>query len=106
MRHYISVDLKMHRYCLESMMLPTWFTTTSGMKHNDRFEVRVDGPNAPAPGRASLEMLGEVGVRQPLAEARQLARLGTLPGGSSRPWPWISRTNEELLVLQKVVDSE
>ena len=37
------------------------------------FEDRADGPNVSAPERAFLELLSEVGVQQPLAEARELA---------------------------------
>jgi hypothetical protein len=37
------------------------------------FNGQADGPNVSAPQRAFLELLSEVGVRQPLAEARELA---------------------------------
>lgn len=87
-RQYLSIDPKLHLYGLESAKLPGWFTDafpaeyhrkrlfesdSTGMKHVGPFEGCADGPNVSAPERAFLEMLSEVGVRQPLAEARELA---------------------------------
>ena len=40
--------------------------------HVAPFEDRADGPQVSAPERAMLELLSEVGVRQPLQEAREL----------------------------------
>lgn len=154
-RHYVSQEPKLHLYGLKSAKLPQWFTDAfsaeyhrkqlfssdaTGMKYVGPFEGRSDGPNVSASERAFLELLSEVGVRQPLTEARELAestysfrasvladllkdctnvktvrlclQLGrelslpwakkldpaTLPTGSSRPW--ISQTNEGLLVLK------
>ena len=159
-RHYVSVDPKLHLYGLESATLPTWFTDvfpaeyhrkrlfrsdTSGMKHVGPFEGRADGPYTSAPERAFLELLSEVGVRQPVSEARELAEstysfrapvlrelltectnvktvrlcvqlgrelslpwakkldLAALPSGSNRPW--VSRTKDGLLILEKVMDA-
>lgn len=154
-RHYVSQEPKLQLYGLKSAKLPEWFTDAfpaeyhrkhlfaddpAGMKYVRPFEGRPNGPNASAPERAFLELLSEVGVRQPLAEARQLAestyglrasvlgellrdctsvktvrlclQLGRelslpwakkldpadLPTGSDRPW--VSQTNEGLLVLK------
>lgn len=154
-RHYVSQAPKLYLYGLKSAKLPSWFTEVfpseyrrkqlfssdaSGMQHARPFEGRANAPNVSAPERAFLEMLSEVGVRQPLAEARELAEgtyglrssvlnellrqctsvktvrlclhLGhdlslpwvkkldsaSLPTGGSRPW--VSRTNEGLLVLK------
>ena len=87
-RHYVSQAPKLHLYGLKSARLPEWFTTAfpseyhrkqlfssdaTGMLHAGPFESRANGPNVSAPERAFLEMLSEVGVRQPLAEARELA---------------------------------
>lgn len=155
-RHYVSQEPKLHLYGLKSAKLPEWFTNSfpaeyhrkqlfrsdaTAMKHVGPFEGRAHGPNVSAPERAFLELLSEVGVRQPLAEARDLAestyslrtsvlgellrectsvktvrlclQLGRdlslpwskkldparLPAGSDRPW--VSQTNEGLLVLKK-----
>ena len=40
--------------------------------HVAPFEDRADGPQVSAPERAMLELLSEVGVRQPIQEAREL----------------------------------
>jgi hypothetical protein len=162
-RHYVSVDPILHLYGLESTTLPTWFTDAfpaeyhrkrlfrrdaagTGMKHVGPFEGRADGPNTSAPERAFLELLSEVGVRQPIVEARELAEstysfrssvlrdlltectnvktvrlcvqmgrelslpwakkldLAALPSGSDRPW--VSRTKDGLLILEKVTDAQ
>jgi hypothetical protein len=154
-RHYVSQTPKLDLYGLRSAKLPEWFTEVfpseyrrkqlfssdaSGMLHARPFEGRANAPNVSAPERALLEMLSEVGVRQPLAEARELAEgtyslrsavlgellrqctnvktvrlclhLGrelslpwakkldapNLPTGGNRPW--VSRTNDGLLVLK------
>ncbi|CAN7439763.1 type IV toxin-antitoxin system AbiEi family antitoxin domain-containing protein [Variovorax sp. LjRoot290] len=87
-RHYVSQEPKLHLYGLKSAKLPEWFTApfpaeyhrkqlfssdAFGMKHVGPFEGRAHGPNVSAPERAFLELLSEVGVRQPLSEARELA---------------------------------
>lgn len=87
-RHYVSQEAKLSLYGLKSDKLPEWFTNSfpaeyhrkqlfrsdaTGMKHAGPFEGRASSPNVSAPERAFLELLSEVGVRQPLAEARELA---------------------------------
>jgi hypothetical protein len=87
-RHYVSQEPKLHLYGLKSVKLPEWFTNSfaadyhrkqlfssdaTHMKQVGPFENRPNGPNVSAPERAFLELLSEVGVRQPLAEARELA---------------------------------
>jgi hypothetical protein len=71
------------------------------------FEKLVAAPLVSAPERAFLELLSEVGGRQPLQEARELAEsmytlradvLEDLPTGSNRPW--VSRSKDGLLVLK------
>ncbi|WP_429611359.1 type IV toxin-antitoxin system AbiEi family antitoxin domain-containing protein [Variovorax sp. W2I14] len=87
-RHYVSQAPRLHLYGLKSARLPEWFTEvfpaeyhrkqlfrsdTSGMQYARPFEGRANAPNVSAPERAFLEMLSEVGTRQPLSEARELA---------------------------------
>lgn len=87
-RHYVSQVPTLQLYGLVSARLPQWFTDafpseyhrkrlfssdTTGMRHTGPFEGRANAPDVSAPERAFLEMLSEVGVRQPLAEARELA---------------------------------
>ena len=67
------------------------------------FEDRADGPNVSAPERAFLELLTEA---RELAESTYSLRAwakklnpARLPAGGDRPW--ISQTNEGLLVLKK-----
>lgn len=88
-RHYVSQAPKLHLYGLKSAKLPEWFTDVfpseyhrkrlfssdaTDMQHTGPFEGRANAPSVSAPERAFLEMLSEVGVRQPLAEARELAQ--------------------------------
>ncbi len=47
-------------------------TQPDALRHVGPFENRKDAPQVSAPERALLEMLSEVGVRQPLQEAREL----------------------------------
>jgi hypothetical protein len=88
-RHYVSSQQpELQLYGLKSAKLPKWFTDffpaqyhrkqlfrsdATRMKHVGPFNGQADGPNVSAPERAFLELLSEVGVRQPLAEARELA---------------------------------
>ncbi|WP_422096465.1 type IV toxin-antitoxin system AbiEi family antitoxin domain-containing protein [Variovorax sp.] len=87
-RHHVSQAPMLHLYGLESASLPDWFTRVfaadyhrkhlfssdvTGMRHAGPFEGRAEAPNVSAPERAFLELLSEVGVRQPLTEARELA---------------------------------
>jgi hypothetical protein len=67
--------------------LPAWFVERFAAEYHRKrlfaeppdkllhvapFEDRADGPQVSAPERAMLELLSEVGVRQPLQEAREL----------------------------------
>lgn len=87
-RHYVAPTPKLHLYGLKSATLPAWFagafpseyhrkqlfrSDETCMQHVGPFEGRANAPDVSAPERAFLEMLSEVGVRQPLAEARELA---------------------------------
>jgi len=87
-RHYVSPKPVLHLYGWAAAKLPTWFTerfsaeyhrkrlfneTPGALLHVGPFEKRRGAPKVSAPERALLEVLSEVGVRQPLKEARQLA---------------------------------
>lgn len=87
-RHYVSPKPVLHLYGWAAAKLPTWFTkrfpaeyhrkrlfdeTPGALLHVGPFEKRSGAPQVSAPERALLEVLSEVGVRQPLKEARQLA---------------------------------
>lgn len=155
-RHYLSQQPVLHLYGWTAMRLPDWFTDRfpaeyhrkrlfeeqpDGLLHVSAFEKREGAPQVSAPERALLEILSEVGVRQPLQEARELVestyslradvlsellqhctnvktvrlclQLGReralpwaakldptqLPTGSARPW--VSRSADGLLVLNK-----
>ena len=154
-RHYVSQQPPLYLYGWAAGRLPEWFTERfpaayhrkrlfdeppDAMLHVGPFEKRSGAPLVSAPERALLELLSEVGVRQPLQEARelvesayslraevlnellqrctnvktvrlclQLGREGalpwaakldpaTLPTGSDRPW--VSKTDDGLLVLK------
>jgi Transcriptional regulator, AbiEi antitoxin, Type IV TA system/Transcriptional regulator, AbiEi antitoxin N-terminal domain len=153
--HYVSQQSMLHLYGWAAARLPGWFLERFPAEYHRKrlfderpaklmnvtsFEKRVDAPLVSAPERAFLELLSEVGVRQPLQEARELAesvytlrsdvlekllkrctsvktvrlclRFGRelslpwasklipaeLPTGSNRPW--VSRSNDGLLVLK------
>ena len=87
-RHYVSQKPVLHLYGWVAAKLPTWFTkrfpaeyhrkrlfdeTPGAFLHVGPFEKRSGAPQVSAPERALLEVLSEVGVRQPFKEARQLA---------------------------------
>lgn len=87
-RQYVSQHSALHLYGWETAQLPAWFTDRfpaeyhrkrlfeelpDALLHVGPFEKRSDGPAVSTPERALLEMLSEVGVRQPLREARELA---------------------------------
>lgn len=87
-RHYVSQKPVLHLYGWAAAKLPPWFTerfpaeyhrkrlfseTPGALLHVGPFEKRNGAPQVSAPERALLEVLSEVGVRQPLKEARQLA---------------------------------
>ena len=87
-RHYVSQDPMLHLYGWTAGRLPTWFTDRFKAEYHRKrlfneepsqalyvgpFEKKPDAPQVASPERALLEMLSEVGVRQPLQEARELA---------------------------------
>ncbi len=87
-RHYVSQRPNLHLYGWAAAKLPAWFTgrfpaeyhrkrlfdeEPDALLHVGPFEKRGDAPLVSAPERALLEVLSEVGVRQPLKEARELA---------------------------------
>ena len=86
-RHYVPQRPVIHLYGWKAGRLPEWFSQRFPAEYHRKrlFEERPDAPlhvrpfenrkGAPllsAPERALLEMLSEVGVRQPLQEAREL----------------------------------
>jgi hypothetical protein len=86
-RHYVAQQELLHLYGSVAVKLPEWFTERfpaeyhrkrlfteppDKLRHVAPFEDRPDGPMVSTPERAILELLSEVGVRQPLQEAREL----------------------------------
>lgn len=86
-RHYVAQHPVLHLYGWKAGRLPEWFTerfpaeyhrkrlfdeAPDGPLHVRPFENRDGAPLVSAPERALLEVLSEVGVRQPLQEAREL----------------------------------
>jgi hypothetical protein len=82
-RHYVAQQDQLHLYGSVAVKLPERFPAEYHRKqvfseppekplHVDPFEERADGPQVSAPERAMLELLSEVGVRQPLQEAKEL----------------------------------
>lgn len=86
-RHYVASQELLHLYGWTAARLPEWFThrfpseyhrkrlfheSPDDMLHVAPFERRKDGPCTSEPERALLELLSEVGVRQPLQEAREI----------------------------------
>ena len=87
LRQYVSQQPLLHLYGWAACRLPEWFTERfpaeyhrkrlfeeqpTAMLHVGPFEKRSGAPQVSAPERALLELLSEVGVRQPLHEAREL----------------------------------
>lgn len=87
-RHYLSQQPTLQLYGWTAARLPDWFVShfpaeyhrkrlfdeqPNTLLHVVAFEQRSDAPQVSAPERALLEVLSEVGVRQPLQEARELA---------------------------------
>lgn len=87
LRQYVSQQPQLHLYGWAAGRLPEWFTERfpaeyhrkrlfeeqpTAMLHVGSFEKRSGAPQVAAPERALLEMLSDVGVRQPLQEAREL----------------------------------
>lgn len=86
-RHYVRSREMLHMYGWAAARLPEWFTTRFPSEYHRKrlfdetpddmlyvtaFEHRKDGPLTSEPERALLELLSEVGVRQPLQEAREI----------------------------------
>lgn len=87
LRQYVSQQPLLHLYGWVAGRLPEWFTERfpaeyhrkrlfeeqpTAMLHVGSFEKRNGAPQVAAPERALLELLSDVGVRQPLQEAREL----------------------------------
>ena len=87
MRQYVAQQPVLQLYGWAAGRLPEWFTERfpaeyhrkrlfdeqpSALLHAGPFEKRSGAPQVSAPERALLELLSEVGVRQPLQEAREL----------------------------------
>lgn len=87
-RHYLTQQAILHLYGWTAARLPSWFTERfpaeyhrkrlfdeqpEALLHVGPFEKGNGAPQVAAPERALLEVLSEVGVRQPLQEARELA---------------------------------
>lgn len=88
MRHYLSQQPVLQLYGWTAAQLPEWFTERFPSEYHRKrlfdeppgdplhagpFEKRNGAPRVSAPERALLEVFSEVGVRQPLQEARELA---------------------------------
>ena len=87
-RQYVSQQTVLHLYGWVTARLPDWFVqhfpseyhrkrlfneTPEQMLGVGRFENRDNAPLVSSPERALLELLSEVGVRQPLQEAKEIA---------------------------------
>ncbi len=87
-RHYLSQQPTLHLFGWTAARLPDWFVShfpaeyhrkrlfdeqPNALLHAGPFEKRDGAPQVSAPERALLEVLSEVGVRQPLQEAWELA---------------------------------
>lgn len=87
-RQYLSQKPVLQLYGWTTARLPSWFTEhfpaeyhrkrlfdepPADPLHAGPFEGRSDAPRVSTPERAWLELLSEVGVRQPLQETRELA---------------------------------
>jgi hypothetical protein len=87
-RHYLSQQPILQLYGWTAVRLPDWFTERFPAEYHRKrlfdeppadplhagpFEKRGGAPRVSTPERALLEVLSEVGVRQPLQEARELA---------------------------------
>jgi hypothetical protein len=85
-RHYVGQRSVLQLYGARPATLPAWFSTTFPSEYHQKrlfkedsnllyvapFKSNSDGPQTSAPERALLELLSEVGTRQPLQEAREL----------------------------------
>ena len=88
-RHYVAQQPTLYLYGWTAARLPDWFLQRfpaeyhrkrvfkeqpTALLHVAPFEKRADAPRVSAPERALLELLSDVGVRQPLQEARELTK--------------------------------
>jgi hypothetical protein len=88
-RHYLTQQPKLQLYGWAAGRLPPWFTERFAAEYHRKrlfdeqpgtllhvgpFENRSGAAQVSAPERALLEMLSDVGVRQPLQEARELVQ--------------------------------
>jgi len=86
-RYNVAQQPELHLYGWASRPLPAWFTERFPSNYHrlrlfdekpdallrvSRFQRKADGPLVSDPERAVLELLSDVGVRQPLQEARDL----------------------------------
>jgi O-methyltransferase involved in polyketide biosynthesis len=86
-RQYVPQQEMLHLYGWAAKRLPSWFETRfpaeyhrkrifrekpDDLLHVNSLENRPGAPLVSAPERALLELLSDVGVRQPLQEAREL----------------------------------
>jgi hypothetical protein len=86
-RHYVSQQSVLHLYGRAAARLPEWFAQQFPSEYHRKrlfqeqtdsalaigsFENRNGAPQVSAPERAVLEMLSEIGVRQPIREAREI----------------------------------
>jgi hypothetical protein len=86
-RHYLAQRPVLHLYGWKAARLPPWFTKRfpaeyhrkrlfeerpDALLHVQPFEKLKNAPLVSVPERALLEVLSEVGVRQPQQEAREL----------------------------------
>lgn len=87
LRQYVLQQPALHLYGWAAARLPDWFTERFPAEYHRKrlfdeqpdvllhvgpFETRSGAPQVSAPERGLLELLSEVGVRQPLPEAREL----------------------------------
>jgi hypothetical protein len=87
-RQYVSQQTVLHLYGWVTARLPNWFVQHFPSEYHrkrlfneepdqmpgvGRFENRDNAPLVSTPERALLELLDEVGVRQPLQEAKEIA---------------------------------
>jgi hypothetical protein len=86
-RHYLAQQETLHLYGTKAAKLPDWFLKRFPAEYHRKrlfheqpnsllymtaLENRAGGPRVSTPERAVLELLSEVGIRQPLQEAREL----------------------------------
>jgi hypothetical protein len=86
-RHYVTARPVLQLYGWDAAYLPDWFTTRFEAEYHRKrlfdespeaplyvtpFEQHADAPLVSEPERALLEVLSDVGVRQPLQEVREL----------------------------------